>query len=201
MHPLHTTLPDGRHVIISAICEEELSDVYALVQGAALNNDGFGYDEFPTESHFRAEVQQGKNFQICLQDSGKLVAVLFITTSKFYRGQSVADSYILVQPEERRKGIGEFCFRLCVDYCRRLGYQAMYADTFSTNVAMRKIFEKFGFQRVGVLPMGGTLQDGTVVSSQIYYLDLRAPNGSSNVDSEVAEEQKAQNDSPESSTS
>ncbi|KAK7478654.1 hypothetical protein BaRGS_00030117 [Batillaria attramentaria] len=171
--PLHTTLPDGRHVTISDIPDHQLSEVYAMIQQAAYDSDGFGWDEFPTEAHFRCEVNDGKNLQICLQETCKMIAVLLLTPSRFYRGQRVADPWLIVHPDERRKRVGEFCFGLGLDYCRRLGYQAAYADTFTNNVAMRRILEKLGFQRVGLLPMGATLRNGTIVGSVIYYKDLR----------------------------
>lgn len=172
--PTHATLPDGRHVTITEASDHQLSEVYTIVQQAAMNDEGFGADEFPTEKHFRNEIDDGKVFLISTKDSGKMVAALVITTSKYYRGQTVADLYIIVKAEERRKGIGEFCLRTSVEYCRRLGFMGIYADTFSNNVAMRKIIEKTaGFQMVSFLPVGGCLQDGTIVGSIIFYKDLR----------------------------
>jgi RimJ/RimL family protein N-acetyltransferase len=45
----------------------------------------------------------------------------------------------------------------------------MYVDTFSSNKAILRIIDKIGgFQKVGVLPVGGRLQDGQIVSSIIF---------------------------------
>lgn len=174
--PTTTTVPDGRHVTISKATDRQISELYVLVQEAARHGDGFGADEFPTEAHFRSEMQDAKMLFVCEKDSGKTLAVLVIALSKFFRGQCVADPYIIVQADERRKGIGEFCFHTCVDYCKRLGFLGIYIDTFSNNLAMRRIVENTpGFRRVGILPMGGCLPDGSIVSSIVYHKDLRVP--------------------------
>jgi RimJ/RimL family protein N-acetyltransferase len=51
----------------------------------------------------------------------------------------------------------------------------MYVDTFTSNKAILRIIEKIGgFQKVGVLPVGGKLQGGQIVSSVIFIKYLSA---------------------------
>lgn len=175
--PIHASLPDGAHVTVSVVTDPHVTEVYNMIQDAAMNGDGYGVDEFPTEKDFLKEVQHenGKVFRICASDSGKTIAAFVVLDSKYYRGQgTVADSYVIVKPEERRKGIGEFCMEMILQLARRIGYLGIYADTFNDNIAMRRILERCGFQRVGALPMSGRMPDGSVKPSVIYYRELSA---------------------------
>jgi RimJ/RimL family protein N-acetyltransferase len=64
---------------------------------------------------------------------------------------------------------------VAIDFATYLGYFGMYVDTFTSNKAILRIVEKIGgFQKVGVLPVGGKLQGGQIVSSVIFikYLTL-----------------------------
>ncbi|XP_046351079.1 uncharacterized protein LOC124131680 isoform X1 [Haliotis rufescens] len=172
--PHYTSLPDGRDIIIDTMTECHLKQVWHIVQEAAQNNDGFGADEFPTEDTFRDDIKGGSGFAILNKESGEMIAAFVLAISKYYRGQNVVDPFVIVQRCERRRGIGELCFQLCVQYAGTLGYMGMYVDTFSSNTAMIKIIERSGgFQKVGYLPMGGRTKDGDIIGSFIYYRDLR----------------------------
>ncbi|XP_070208834.1 uncharacterized protein [Littorina saxatilis] len=178
--PLHATLPNGCHVTVSTVTDYQVSEIFNLVQEAALRGEGYGVDEFPTEKDFLKEVQSenGKMFKICAQGSatGNPIAAFVIVDSKFYRGQgTVADSYIVVKREERMKGIGEFCMQMVMQISARLGYISIYCDTFKDNVAMRKIMDRAGFQRFGFLPMSARMPDGSLKQSLVYYRELESP--------------------------
>ena len=79
----------------------------------------------------------------------------------------------------RGSKLGAFCMDMCVQFARKLGFMGIYCDTFSNNTAMIKIIESTsGFTKVGCLPMGGVMRDGSFVGTEIYYKDLRtADNG------------------------
>ncbi|KAK7091548.1 uncharacterized protein [Littorina saxatilis] len=178
--PLHATLPNGCHVTVSMVTDYQVSEVFNLVQEAALRGEGFGVDEFPTEKYFLKVVQSenGKMFKICAQGStmGNPIAAFVIVDSKFYRGQgTVADGYLVVKREERMKGIGEFCLRMMKQISARLGYISVYSDTFKDNIGICKILDRAGFQRVGFLPMSARMPDGSLKQSLLYYRELESP--------------------------
>lgn len=172
--PLHASLPDGTRVTVNVVTGPHVAEVYNMIQDAALHGDGYGVDEFPTEKDFLQEVQggNGKVFRIC-DAGGKTIAAFVVLDSKYFRGQgTVADCYVIVKREERRKGLGDFCMQMVLQFAGRMGYVGIYADTFQDNVAMRRILELSGFQRVGALPMSGKMPDGSVKPSVIYYCQL-----------------------------
>ena len=178
--PLHTSLPDGTRVTVNVVTGPHVAEVYNMIQDAAIHGDGYGVDEFPTEKDFLQEVQSGngKVFRVCAAAAGsdaggETIAAFVVLDSKYFRGQgTVADCYVIVKREERRKGLGDFCMQMILQFAGRMGYLGIYADTFQDNVAMRKILELSGFQRVGALPMSGKMPDGSVKPSVIYYCEL-----------------------------
>ncbi|CAG5128573.1 unnamed protein product [Candidula unifasciata] len=179
MHlPLQATLPDGNPVVIDTMTDSQITDMYEMITSAALSGHGYVTDEYPTEKDFRTEIKDGHNFIVCGKDCGKMIAAFSLINSKFYRGSDLtfADPIIIVKRSERGKGIGEFIFGHVVLFSKLLGYSGIYTDTFSNNIAMTKIIERSpGFQHVGHLPIGGKLSDGSFVSANIYFKDLRDP--------------------------
>ncbi|ESP03374.1 hypothetical protein LOTGIDRAFT_237686 [Lottia gigantea] len=172
--PFHTSLPDGRDVIIKSMTDIQLSETFTMIQEAAQQSNGFGIDEYTNENEFREDIKGGYCFAVTIADSNELIASFILAISKFYRGSTVADPFIIVKSTERRKGIGEFCLQNAVDFASDLGFIGMYIDCFSNNKGMLKIIENTGgFARVGCLPLGGQMKNGTIVGSVIFYRDLR----------------------------
>lgn len=168
--PMVAQLKTGRSVIVEYMTERQLSETYCMIQEAALYGEGYGIDEFESEEEFRMEIKNSDCFAITCKESGCLLAAFIIAVSKFYRGQNaMADPFIIVKRSERQQSLGEFALRMAIDFATCLGYIGMYVDTFSSNTAILKIVEKIGgFQQVGILPVGGKLPNGQIVSSIIF---------------------------------
>ena len=65
MHlPLHTSLPDGCPVTVDVASEQQVSQMYGLIQAAAILGEGYGVDEYPTEEDFRQEIRGGHTFVV-----------------------------------------------------------------------------------------------------------------------------------------
>ena len=172
--PEVASLHTGRAVIIDYMTESQLTQTYCMIQEAAQNGDGYGIDEFHSEEDFRREIDESDCFAVTCKESGELIAGFILAVSKFYRGAAdVVDPFIIVKRSERNQKLGEFCMRKAIEYSRKLDYKGMYVDTFSNNIAVQRILEKIGtFAKVGFLPLGGKLQNGQLVGSVIYYMDL-----------------------------
>ncbi|XP_021366874.1 uncharacterized protein LOC110459097 [Mizuhopecten yessoensis] len=157
--PMLTALQTGRAVIIDSMTDRQLTETYYMIQEAAKNCEGYGMDEYETEKDFRGKIDGSHCFVIMCKERGEMIAAIIIAASKFYRGPSeVADPLAIVRSSERQQSLGEFTMRTAIDFSRRLGYMGMYVDTFTNNVAARKIIEKIeGFRHVGFLPLAGRL--------------------------------------------
>lgn len=172
--PLLSQLPNNREIIIDWMSDDHMTETYELIQQCAEDGHGFGVDEFQNEEEFRDEIRESFCFVVIDERTKELIASFIMTSSKFYRGSPDAvDPYIIVRPNDRQKGIGEFCMRKVLEFSEILGYQGMYVDTFCNNLGMQKIISKLGgFIKCGCLPMGGKLKNGNIVASLIFFRDL-----------------------------
>lgn len=168
--PIVTELPTGRPVIIDYMTDHQLTETYCMIQEAAQYGEGYGVDEFESEEEFRLEIKDSDCFAITCKESGYFIAGFIIAVNKFYRGHGqMADPFVIVRRGERKQGLGEFSLRKATDFAAYLGYIGMYVDTFCSNVGILRIIEKIGgFHKVGILPVGGKLQNGQIVSSIIF---------------------------------
>ena len=168
--PIEAQLRTGRSVIVNYMTERQISETYCMIQEAAQCGEGYGIDEFESEEEFREEIKHSDCFSICCQKTGDFLAGFIIAVSKFYRGHgAMADPFVIVKRTERKQSLGEFALRTAIDLATFLGYIGMYVDTFTSNKGMIRIIDKIGgFQKVGVLPVGGKLQNGQIVSSVIF---------------------------------
>lgn len=168
--PMVAKLRTGRSVIVDYMSDRQLTETYCMIQEAAQYGEGYGIDEFGSEAEFRMDIKDSDCFAITCKESGCLLAGFIIAVSKFYRGHNaMADPFVIVKRSERQQSLGEFALRQAVEFATYLGYIGMYVDTFSSNKAILRIIDKIGgFQKVGVLPVGGRLQDGQIVSSIIF---------------------------------
>lgn len=153
---------------------EQITETFNLIQSCAQEGHGFAVDEFPSEEEFRLDIRGGDSFAIMCEDTGEMIAGFILAVSKFYRGSAGAvDPFLVVRKAERGQGIGEFLMNKVIEFSKQLGYHGIYVDTFSNNKALIRILDKVGgFTKVGLLPLGGLLKNGSVVPSVIYYRDL-----------------------------
>ncbi|KAL8625133.1 hypothetical protein ACOMHN_030766 [Nucella lapillus] len=163
--------------LVDAMTDDQLSATFAMICGAGKRGQGFSVNEYADEAEFRAEVESGYRFAIIDKNDGEMVAAFILAVSKYSRGCPVADPFIIVKDDQRGRGLGRLCMELCVKLAARLDFMGMYVDTFSNNTAMLKIITSIpGLSQVGCLPMGGVMTDGEIVSTLIFYKDLRPDN-------------------------
>lgn len=175
--PYSKATEDGRVLLVDAMTKSQLHETYQLVRDAAEHGQGFGADEYQDEKEFLEDIADGFQFAVMDKDSGEMVAAFILAISKFSRGCQVADPYIVVNKAHRGRRLGYMCMSLCVQFAKQLDFMGIYCDTFSNNTAMIKIIESVpGFMKVGCLPLSGKMNDGQVVGTEIYYMDLRRMN-------------------------
>ena len=58
---------------------------------------------------------------------------------------------IIVHPDHQNKGYGSEALSLLISYCKDdLGLRQLYADVLENNLTSLRLFEKHGFQKVGI---------------------------------------------------
>lgn len=57
---------------------------------------------------------------------------------------------IAVHPERRRRGIGSMLLKKALELAKEMGIKSIYLEVRESNVAAQKLYEKFGFYRIGL---------------------------------------------------
>jgi GNAT superfamily N-acetyltransferase len=78
---------------------------------------------------------------------------------------------MLVHRRARRRGVGEALLRAAEGWARELGRWILVLDTASEEA--ERLYERSGWQRVGVVPDYALLPDGQLCATVFFYRDLR----------------------------
>ena len=79
---------------------------------------------------------------------------------------------MLVHHRARRQGLGEALMRAAEDAARESGKTLLVLDTVTGSDAER-LYERLGWQRVGVIPDYALMPDGAPCDTTVFYRDLR----------------------------
>lgn len=79
---------------------------------------------------------------------------------------------MLVHHRARRQGLGEALMRAAQDAARESGKTLLVLDTVTGGDAER-LYERLGWQRVGVIPDYALMPDGAPCDTTVFYRDLR----------------------------
>lgn len=80
-----------------------------------------------------------------------------------------------VAPSFRGRGIGARLLREVIDRCREAGARRLFLEVDVDNRFAQRLYESFGFERVGVRPDYYRHRDGTTSDAWTMRLDLEGP--------------------------
>jgi L-amino acid N-acyltransferase YncA len=85
----------------------------------------------------------------------------------------IANSSYAVKSGLRGQRIGELLVRDSLEQARNLGFTILqFNAVVATNTAAIRLYDKLGFHRLGQIPGGFRLGDGTYEAIQLYYIEL-----------------------------
>jgi len=103
-------------------------------------------------------------------DDEQIVGTYILRPNQPGLGSHVANAAFMVHPDFQGKGIGEIMGKHAINEARRIGYLAMQFNlVVTTNEAGIKLWNKLGFQTVGVLPKAFRHQEFGLVDAYIMY--------------------------------
>jgi len=159
--PVSYTSAGGVKVVIDYVSESEITEVYKLYQDAASKGQGYGADEFDGLEGFRKSfAEEGHAFLARDVNTGAILFTFSITSTVYCRSSNpvMADSYMLISPNNRGKSIGLDMVRITLKVMRDLGYKGVVSDTFLSNQAMFRLMHKIGMNTVAYIPNGAKVQ-------------------------------------------
>ena len=107
------------------------------------------------------------------EDGGKVLGLYILHPNNVGRCGHQANASYAVSSAARGRGIGEALVRHSLSTAAELGYRLLiFNAVVATNTSAIALYEKLGFQRIGMVPGGFRQKDGAWVDTIMYYHEL-----------------------------
>ncbi|MEM9687618.1 MAG: GNAT family N-acetyltransferase [Bacteroidota bacterium] len=110
------------------------------------------------------------------EEDGNILGTYIIKPNYTGRGAHIANASYMVHPDAQGRGIGRgLCVHSLVQ-AQNLGFHAMlFNSVVSTNTAAVRLWKKFGFRIIGMVPEAFRHQELGLVAVHIMYKKLATP--------------------------
>lgn len=106
-------------------------------------------------------------------ENGEVVGLYILHPNNIGRCGHICNASYAVGADLRGRGVGESLVRHCIETGKKLGFGVLqFNAVVSTNAAALHLYEKLGFTRLGVIPKGFRLDDGTYADIIPHYISL-----------------------------
>lgn len=106
-------------------------------------------------------------------DSKEVVGLYILHPNNIGRCGHICNASYAVKKELRGHKIGEALVRDCLRMGRELGFRILqFNAVVKTNTAAMTLYQRLGFQRLGVIPGGFLMKDGKYEDIVLYYIEL-----------------------------
>ena len=135
-----------------AVWNRVVVDGVAFPQLECLDEDSG--DAFFTEQSFTGLAFDG--------DCGELVGLYILHPNNIGRCGHICNASYAVRADIRGKGVGEALVRHCLDKGAELGFRILqFNAVVASNRYALRLYEKLGFVKLGVIPGGFLMKDGS----------------------------------------
>ena len=106
-------------------------------------------------------------------EDGEVLGLYILHPNNVGRCSHIANASYAIRKDCRGKGIGELLVRDSLKKGCELGFRRMqFNAVVSTNHGAVHLYEKIGFHRLGTIPEGFLLGDGTYADILLYWIEL-----------------------------
>lgn len=110
---------------------------------------------------------------VAVNERGEILGLYILHPNNVGRCGHIANASYAVSGGARGKHIGEALVQNSLVEAKALGFQIMqFNAVVASNVHARHLYERLGFQQLGVIPKGFLLKDGTYADICPYYKTL-----------------------------
>ena len=126
-------------------------------------------DERTAEPFFSSQSRSA----VAVDDSGRVVGLYILHPNSVGRCGHLCNASYAVASGCRGRHIGEELVRDCIKAAGQLGFRILqFNAVVETNTVARRLYEKFGFHQLGVIPGGFRMKDGHYENICPYYIEL-----------------------------
>ena len=106
-------------------------------------------------------------------DTHEIVGLYILHPNNIGRCGHICNASYAVRKDVRGRRIGELLVTHCMDEARKLGFTILqFNAVVKSNERALRLYEKLGFVRLGVIPRGFLMKDGTYEDIILHYHEL-----------------------------
>lgn len=103
-------------------------------------------------------------------ESGEIVGLYILHPNNVGRCGHISNASYAVSSSSRGKGIGEMLVKDCLVQAKNHGFKVLqFNAVVKTNTAARHLYEKLGFVKLGTIPQGFLMKNGSYEDICPYY--------------------------------
>lgn len=150
-------------IIVRAYTNEDLSAMVEIWNQVV--EDGVAFpqlellDEVSGRTFFEEQSFTGAAIE---EETGLVVGLYILHPNNVGRCGHISNASYAVRRGQRGKHIGEALVTHCLAQAKKLGFQILqFNAVVASNASALHLYEKLGFVRLGVIPKGFLMKDGT----------------------------------------
>lgn len=160
-------------VAIREYCSEDVQKAVEIWNEVVRAGNAFPQlellDEKTGDEFFRSQSYTG----IAAEESGEIVGLYILHPNNVGRCGHICNASYAVRSGLRGRHIGEALVRDCIKTAKRLGFGILqFNAVVRTNKPALALYEKLGFVKLGVIPKGFLMKDGTYEDIIPHYIEL-----------------------------
>ena len=155
---------DWRQAMGITVREFTCGDIPAMIKiWNEVVEDGVAFPQTePLEEKDGRAFFESQSFTGVAAEQGKIVGFYILHPNNVGRCGHISNASYAVKGDERGKKIGELLVLHCIAKAREIGFKILqFNAVVSTNTPAIRLYEKLGFVRLGVIPGGFLLKDGS----------------------------------------
>lgn len=159
-------------MIVRAYSVSDLAQMAEIWNGVV--EEGTAFPQLETlDLKGAAEFFGSQSFCGVAEENGKIIGLYILHPNNVGRCGHICNASYAVSPEARGKHTGEKLVRHSMARGKKLGFGILqFNAVVRTNAAARHLYEKIGFTRLGVIPGGFLMKDGTYEDICPYFIEL-----------------------------
>lgn len=175
--PVKARLKDGTLIVIEQATDGHVSDFQALYGMIVQEGWSYPHQRPLTREETYAYWFEGNTTIGAFLDkpevNPQLLGGFYLKSNWPGRARFVANAGFMVAPKWRSKGLGWLLGAVMLRHARDMGYRGVLFNlVFSQNHIARALWEKLGFETIGVIPQAIANDDGTCQDAIMMYRSL-----------------------------
>lgn len=158
-------------VQIRAYQEQDLPAMTAIWNRVVEDGQAFPQMEPLTEQE-ALEFFSAQTFTAVADNGDEVVGLYILHPNNVGRCGHLANASYAVKEGYRGQHIGEMLVRHCIQQTALCGFRILqFNAVVATNKAAHHLYEKIGFQRLGIVPKGFLMKNGQYEDIVLYYME------------------------------